>query len=680
MAEREPTLTLSQIAALAGVRASAVSNWRKRFDDFPQAVATAPGGRDLYSLREIEAWLLAHDRFDPGRKSEKLLFEAANVLRGQTPADEGIALLASAIALSEYCDRNGISTHADVNERIASLERQSPGLVGLFEPLSRLDPTSASQLMELTDAIEASRRADVFEWVLSQRRRFIETRTSEEITELLVALTGDAETVLDPAAGEAGVLTAIALASEDRVGLELYGQEINEAAWRIGEQRLFLHLVFGSIENAESLLDDQFPELRVDAVVCDPPYGMNNPFRSMGGEVSRDASWAFALTQVRTADFLWIEYAIDHLKPDGAGYVVLPAGTLFRKGRERELRMDLLRRDAVEAVITLPPGAGERTAIPLVVWVVRQSQVSAGAPVLIIDAAGSADASGVRLGSQIPQIEETLRTWRAAGQIAPLADFAAAVSPVDLLAADADLSPARWLAPPTTSPEAHQRAIEDSLERLRADQRLLIQEAPAIDYSLTEPVGEWVSVRQLAEDGIAEIIRGVRVKPEDCQDDGVVRLLRTRDIGENGIAADELCFVVLDDLKPKPPLTEPGDIVISPASGRLRAVIDKDGRSALASPLQALRFRVPWLDSKVAAAFLASPRNRRFATGLTSGYARVDVRDLELPHLAPSAAEQLRQTLDGLAETERRALTLASSARAARHAMLGAADGLKEDH
>ena len=47
-------VTLSQIAELAGVGPSAVSNWRKRFDDFPAPVGTVPDGNDYFKLDAVE--------------------------------------------------------------------------------------------------------------------------------------------------------------------------------------------------------------------------------------------------------------------------------------------------------------------------------------------------------------------------------------------------------------------------------------------------------------------------------------------------------------------------------------------------------------------------------------------------------------------------------------------------
>ena len=62
MAASDPLITMSQIASLAGVRPSAVSNWRTRHEDFPQPAEIAPGGRDLFQLSEIDEWLRRNDR------------------------------------------------------------------------------------------------------------------------------------------------------------------------------------------------------------------------------------------------------------------------------------------------------------------------------------------------------------------------------------------------------------------------------------------------------------------------------------------------------------------------------------------------------------------------------------------------------------------------------------------
>ncbi|NUT41420.1 MAG: SAM-dependent methyltransferase, partial [Thermoactinospora sp.] len=52
----DPTVNAGDIARLAGVGRAAVSNWRRRHDDFPQPI-DGTTSQPLFSLRQVEAWL-----------------------------------------------------------------------------------------------------------------------------------------------------------------------------------------------------------------------------------------------------------------------------------------------------------------------------------------------------------------------------------------------------------------------------------------------------------------------------------------------------------------------------------------------------------------------------------------------------------------------------------------------
>lgn len=52
----EPLVSGSEIARLAGVTRAAVSNWRRRYDDFP-APAGGSAGSPLFALSEVRQWL-----------------------------------------------------------------------------------------------------------------------------------------------------------------------------------------------------------------------------------------------------------------------------------------------------------------------------------------------------------------------------------------------------------------------------------------------------------------------------------------------------------------------------------------------------------------------------------------------------------------------------------------------
>src|SRR5689334_10896414 len=51
-----PLVTGAEIARLAGVTRAAVSNWRRRYEDFPGPAGGAANS-PLYALVEVQAWL-----------------------------------------------------------------------------------------------------------------------------------------------------------------------------------------------------------------------------------------------------------------------------------------------------------------------------------------------------------------------------------------------------------------------------------------------------------------------------------------------------------------------------------------------------------------------------------------------------------------------------------------------
>lgn len=654
-------LTMSQIAELAGTQPSAVSNWRRRFEDFPRPVHRGPDGRDLFSLNEIEAWLRAHDRLAVDEGYERALFHALALVQGRASSDEGFELVAATLALLDQAavlDRTLDSPARLVDD----LERRNPDLRDVFSGFAELNVTIAANLLTVLREIPPSARSQAFEEVLARRHRFVETRTNDDLTQLLVQLSGPGSSYLDPAVGEGGTLAAAAAASSGNP--RIFGQEVNERAWRIAKQRFLLHRIRADIVRGDSMLDDAFPTLQADVILCDPPYGMPNPLRSAVPSGGRGMN----LLQVKTADYLWLDHAARHISPGGRASVVLPTASLSRHGPEADFRTDLLRRGTVEAVISLPAGIAERTGIPLTVWILRAPTMPAEPPnVLIADAAAANPNPKSPDSDLVRWTAGTVSRWRRTKRLRDRdAEFATSVRVLDLLAANADLSPARWILPKVRVDVANtRRELSEALTRLAESRDQII--APVDGQPEGSTRVKWVPIRDLVDADLASVVRGVRVSPEDCLRSGN-RAIRTKDVARD-LEPVEPCYVDLRKMSPAPTLTEPGDIVVSPASGKLRAVIDLDGGQVLVHPVQGLRLKRGWLDSRVAAAFIESPRNRRFATGLSYGYARIDLRELELPALARPLADRIRQQLDQLRAAEETAQLVASAARDLRNAI-----------
>lgn len=674
---REPQVTASQIAKLAAVGPSAVSNWRRRFPDFPTPVGATADGKDLFLLAEVRRWLDANGRSVALRRNEELFLAAADVLRNEGPSERITEVLCAAATLVQaYREQVGGPPYpragvwlapADLIERVGS---RGGELAELFSPLLELSTQTGIHLLEILQHLDEQGPRELFEWALQRRGRFVETRSAEPVGELIATLASPiVGRVFDPAAGEAGFLLALSRRASPEA--TFFGQDISRVSWRLARQRLFLHGVAARIELDDSLVDDRYPDLRADIVCCDPPYG--SAPRQLE-PLWADGRWAFGYPPSRSADFAWLQHVIYHLAPEGRGYVLLPASSLFRRGGEVEIRRELVRRGAVEVVVSLPAGSALHTAVPLALWIVRQPNPGAeSAQVLLVDATSDAPKSGGLDAQRIAAIAAAIRDRPTTGEVTEAGPTKArAVAIVDLLAADVNLLPSKWVQVASPLDEtARRREFGDAIASLERTRQELLAHPIEVAHVAATPAApsRWTAVRQLLVADLAEVIRGVRVRPEDCQATGV-RALRTHDIRVGIEEVEEPCYVDPDSMRPRPVLTQPGDIIVSPGSGKPVAVVDTAGGHVLVSPLQALRVKGEHINREVVAAFLESPRNRRFVAGTTYGYARVDLGELEIPMLVPEEAARLAETLRRIDELNALAARMADEARTAREVLL----------
>lgn len=82
----QATVTAADIARLAGVGRAAVSNWRRRYDDFPQPVG-GTANSPLFELSEIQSWLQEQGKLQHASPWERL-WQLVEAHRGEhEPAD-----------------------------------------------------------------------------------------------------------------------------------------------------------------------------------------------------------------------------------------------------------------------------------------------------------------------------------------------------------------------------------------------------------------------------------------------------------------------------------------------------------------------------------------------------------------------------------------------------------------
>jgi hypothetical protein len=667
----EPSLvTVGQIADLAEVVPSAVSNWRRRFGDFPTAVQAAPSGSDLFELQSVERWLKRHDRLGEESRSKGLIFSAGDVLRSEVPGSLMVEVLGAALALvaSEKRRSAGSAAGPSVESLLAVAADPVDDGHDAFAPLLRIDRGTARRVLELVLRVDAEDLPHCLRWVLSRRHQGFEAQSGEALTGLIVALAGgEGTSIYDPAAGSGEFLLALWSQFPASKRPQLFGQELNDSAARIARQRFLIHDVPVSLAAGNTLLADAWPALRADVVVCDPPYGAK---QSWPEDLMGDPRWMSGRPPGQ-ADFAWLQHVVYHLADEGRGYAILPPGSLFRRGRESDLRRELLAEGVVEAIVGLPRGSAPGTGIPLALWILRRpGRGGERDSVLMIDSTIAVTSSRPKLDRELTaRIAGTVHQWRAGRGIAEQGRALAAAVPVlDLLRRDANLAPARWMSAGMTDADRDRREGEfDQAVRSLAEARAaLVSSQTTPDLPAGRPLRQWTPVEQLVEDHAVQTFAGSQIRKDDFIAKGAP-VIRATDVVA-GLRESSESFVDLAALKPSPVLTMPGDVIIVATGGQLAAAVDRRGGSVLAAPIQALRLTASSMEPDLVAVFLASPRNRRFFSGTT--IARAALRELEVPVLPSGQAKELLAVLNGLKEQEELAEQIGADAQRLREILL----------
>ncbi|RCG32711.1 hypothetical protein DQ384_04320 [Sphaerisporangium album] len=387
------TVTSADIARMAGVGRAAVSNWRRRYEDFPEPVGGTPTS-PTFALKEVEAWLLGQ-----GKVEELPLAERVWQQIRMAADDLGLGdVVAEATELLR-----GVGTPRSVPRPAWKLLQQFA---------AEHDPAEASRFL-------LDRYADV------HSRRLGETPA--EVARFMANLAGpDVSTVMDPACG-LGVLLATMNEAE-----HAYGQECDPALARLAQTRLSLAEVDGVVRTGDSLREDAWPGLLVDAVVCHPPFNERNWGYE---ELASDPRWEYGLPPKSESELAWVQHALAHVRPGGVAVMLMPEIAANRRSGRR-IRSNLLRRGAVQAVIGLPPKMAPGSGLPVHIWVLRKPAGDGRTP------------SRVLMSMAEPATFDTVvERWRDfqedPDRVLDLPGESRTVPIIDLIDEDIDVGPAR---------------------------------------------------------------------------------------------------------------------------------------------------------------------------------------------------------------------------------------------
>ncbi|MGW1799207.1 N-6 DNA methylase [Streptomyces sp. NPDC001984] len=646
------TISASDIAQLAGVGRSTVSNWRSRHEDFPKPVAGSAAS-PRFDAAQVRAWLKANKKDIFGLSADRVLWSALDAWRG-IAAPEEMGDIASALITWRYVsdpESPGFDSalpaelqwprlrHAEPDDRLVQMIRQGMRIYEDTHPergpifaavserhasrlLSALEeqPWHLLKFIDILNTLQASHMGEAFEAFQDRltntaRRGYDEHASSAVLVDLVAAAAKSVPgPVHDPATGSGRMLLAVGRNGTSRTTLT--GQEINVSAWAQVTQRA---LVTGhdnvTVRLGDVFANDFFERGSAQVVVLDPPYSLKYHRHDV---LYLDERLSYGTPPKSSMDVAWLQIALWHLGPQGRAFVYLPPGALFLAGPTGKARTEMLRRGTIEAIVSLPGGLASNTMIPLSLWVLaRPGETADPDRVLLIDHSQAKDID-------IDAIATALQQWRE-HRVVPANLIAGAFTVAQLLTEDGNLTPTRWLASTDGAPDLEK--VRSQIEALHRAVNQVKSLGVLTSTSLTEgrETPRMVTVSDLEKAGSLKLFKTAeRVQEKDLSDQGTPVVTGAWIRG-----GEDSRWVNLSVLERDPVITQPGDILVQNTGG-LAARVDEEGGRVLLSPsFLLLRPLNDVFDPHYVAEFLVTDRNLRTASG--SAIQRVRVQDLKVP-------------------------------------------------
>ena len=193
-------------------------------------------------------------------------------------------------------------------------------------------------------------------------------------------------TICDPACGTGGMLAESQnwiRAHNEHATVKVYGQDYNPRSYAVAASDLLIKGHQDSrIEYGNTLTNDQFPDMRFDYLLANPPFGVD--WKGEKKEIDRWPNFRGyngKLPRVNDGALLFLIHMIAKFQPwqegnrDKSGSriaIVFNGSPLFTGGAgsgESEIRRWIIEHDWLEAIVALPEQMFYNTGIGTFVWV-----------------------------------------------------------------------------------------------------------------------------------------------------------------------------------------------------------------------------------------------------------------------------------------------------------------------
>lgn len=201
----------------------------------------------------------------------------------------------------------------------------------------------------------------------------IKRTTPQTLNRLLIALADcqPGEVIYDPVAGQGSTLVGFYQHCSD---IRLVGQEQNIHIWALCKMNLWANGAYrAELIHTNALIETAPFEPQADVAVGHFPFGQSIPSALVKEQSYTLMPFDLNVPQI-AGNSLFVQLLLSKVSTTGRVVTLLPIQALHNGREDRRLREWLVRRDWVEAVITLPYGLLFTTGIPICILVLNKNK------------------------------------------------------------------------------------------------------------------------------------------------------------------------------------------------------------------------------------------------------------------------------------------------------------------
>jgi type I restriction enzyme M protein len=282
---------------------------------------------------------------------------------------------------------------------------------------------------------------------------------------------------------------------EHRKGkISIYGQESNSTTQKLARMNLAIRGIDAKIELGDTLMNDKFPELKVDYVIANPPFNVSD-YNINKAETHK---WKYGIPPTGNANYAWLQHFVSKLAPYGTAGIVLANGSMSSEiATEGEIRKAMIEADLVDCMVSLPSQLFYNTQIPACLWFLARNKTETSKfrnrsnEILFIDARelGTMISRKQKELSEkdIAKIASMYHNWRGKEfekEYSDIAGFCKSASIQDVRKNNYILSPGRYI--DFKDVEEDIVAFDEKMKLLTGNLKDQMQKASTIDNAIKE--------------------------------------------------------------------------------------------------------------------------------------------------------------------------------------------------